>query len=176
MRRKQYCPFCASALIEKTVEARRRLYCPSCRQTLYENPIPASCIVVADERNRILLVKRNVEPKIGAWCLPGGFIELDEKPEEAALRELQEETGLTGRIVSMLGAIGQHSEQYHTVLILGYAVGDIKGELRAGDDASDIAYFGLGELPEIPFESHREFIERYSSLPRPPSTPACHNR
>jgi 8-oxo-dGTP diphosphatase len=161
MKRKQYCPFCATALVDRTTEGRVRLYCNSCQQPLYENPVPASCLVVVDDRERILLVKRSVEPHVGSWCLPGGFIELEERPEQAGLRELKEETGLTGCIDRILGAIAQDSERYHSVLIIGYLVRDFQGSLSAGDDASDIGFFEPERLPPIPFESHRQFIEIY---------------
>jgi 8-oxo-dGTP diphosphatase len=142
------------------MDGRARLYCRRCQQAIYENPVPATCLVVPDDKSRILLVKRNVEPHRGSWCLPGGFIELGESPEGAALRELREETGLTGHIQAMIGAISQNSDRYHTVLILGYLIGRFEGTPYAGDDASDIAFFAPDELPDIPFESHRHFIDK----------------
>ena len=73
------------------MKGRPRLFCESCRTTIYENPVPATCLVTIDARERLLLVKRSVDPKKGWWCLPGGFMELRETPEEAGLRELAEE-------------------------------------------------------------------------------------
>ena len=140
-----------------------RLFCEHCNDAIYENPIPATCIVVVDDRERVLLVKRNVPPKEGFWCLPGGFIELGETLEQAALRELEEETGLNGKIEMLLGATANPSAQYDTVLMVGYLVKNFSGDLKAGDDASDVAYFQLSELPEVAFESHREFIRIYYS-------------
>ncbi|MBN1655818.1 MAG: NUDIX domain-containing protein [Deltaproteobacteria bacterium] len=163
MRSKTYCHFCATRLENRTFEKRARLYCPRCDQVLYENPIPATCLVVIDNKNRVLLVRRSVQPEIGAWCLPGGFIELGEPPEQAALRELREETGLEGRVEKLLGVFAQESEQYHTVMIVGYLIKDFTGAPRAGDDASDIAFYGPETLPDIPFASHREFVRRYYS-------------
>ena len=140
-----------------------RLFCEHCNDAIYENPIPATCTVVVDENERVLLVKRNVPPKEGFWCLPGGFIELGETLEQAALRELEEETGLNGKIEMLLGATANPSAQYDTVLMVGYLVKNFSGDLKAGDDASDVAYFQLSELPEVAFESHREFIRIYYS-------------
>lgn len=85
-------------------------------------------------------------------------MELDEAPEEAALRELKEETNITGKIEILLGINANPSDGYGTVLMAGYLVLDYSGEPLAGDDASDIACFHPDELPEIAFKSHEHFI------------------
>ncbi len=161
MRTKTYCHFCATPLVNRSFEERTRRFCPKCNKVLYENPIPATCLVVIDNNDRVLLVQRNVEPEIGAWCLPGGFIELGEPPELAALRELREETSLEGKIDRLLGVIAQESEQYDTVMIVGYLIKNFSGTPIAGDDASAIAFYTPETRPEIPFASHREFVRRY---------------
>ena len=161
MRKKKFCHFCGTKLTEKMFEGSLRLFCEQCSEPIYENPIPATCLVVVDNRNRVLLVKRSVEPKKGFWCLPGGFMELGETPEKAALRELKEETGLSGRIDMLLGVSSNSSAQYHTVLMVGFLVKSYTGALVAGDDADDAASFYYDELPEIAFESHAKFIRIY---------------
>jgi ADP-ribose pyrophosphatase YjhB (NUDIX family) len=161
MRKKSYCLYCGNGLAKKFVEGALRLFCEHCNEPIYENPIPATCLVVVDNRDRVLLVKRSVEPKKGSWCLPGGFMELGESPEKAALRELKEETGLSGRIEMLLGVSSNPSSLYHTVLMVGYLVRHYSGTLIAGDDADDAACFHYAELPEIAFESHERFIRIY---------------
>jgi len=163
MNKKKHCHFCGGPLTDKYVEGRTRKYCPGCREPIYENPVPATCIVVTDVSGGIWLVKRNVDPKKGFWCLPGGFMELDETPEQAALRELQEETGLLGKIDMLMGITINPSHNYGSVLMAGYLVREFSGEPFAGDDASDIACYGLDRLPEIAFDSHRHFIRIYQS-------------
>lgn len=158
---KRYCLYCGEPFARKMVEGRLRLFCARCNEPHYENPTPASCLVVIDNQDRLLLVKRSVPPLIGHWCLPGGFIEIDESPETAALRELREETGVTGRIERLLGVTSSFSAQYDSVLIVGYLVTSATGELKPGDDASEVAYFPRDALPEIAFESHRRFIRDY---------------
>lgn len=163
MRQKKFCPYCGDRLITRQLEGRLRLFCGTCREPVYENPTPAACVIVAD-KDAILLVKRSVAPKIGAWCLPGGFIELGEHPEAAALRELREETGLAGKIDRLIGATCNPSSQYHTVTLVCYQITSYKGQTFAGDDASDVRFFHIDELPEVAFESHKEFIRIYSEL------------
>ena len=161
MRKKAFCHFCGTRLTKKFVEGDLRLFCEHCNEPLYENPVPATCLVVVDAGDRVLLVKRSVAPKKGHWCLPGGYIELGEKPDRSALRELEEETGLSGRIEMLLGVTSSPSAEYDTVLMAGYLVKRYTGVLKAGDDASDASYFRKDELPEIAFESHRKFVRKY---------------
>jgi len=161
MEQKSFCPRCGSPLTDKIRKGRIRRYCDTCREPVYENPIPVTCIVVSDRMNRILLVKRNIEPKFGQWCLPGGFMELDETPERCALRELKEETGLSGRIDMLLGVTTSPNLQYGTVLMLGYLIAQVSGSIKPGDDVSEAAYFQHDALPDIAFKSHRQFIRIY---------------
>ncbi len=161
MRGKRYCPYCGIGLIEKFCEGALRRFCNRCNEPIYENPLPATCLVVVDAEDRVLLVKRSVDPKKGFWCLPGGFMELGETPEQAALRELKEETGLAGKIDMLLGVLTNPSALYHSVLIVGYLVKSYSGSLIAGGDANDTALFHMNELPEIAFESHASFIRMY---------------
>ncbi|MBW2569088.1 MAG: NUDIX domain-containing protein [Deltaproteobacteria bacterium] len=161
MQKKEFCHFCGKQLVEKKINGNTRLFCEHCKKPIYENPIPASCLIVIDDKEKVLLVKRNAEPKKGFWCLPGGFMELGETPEQAALRELKEETGLSGQIEMLLGVTSDNSSQYDTVLMVGYLIKKYSGILEAGDDASDTACFHPDELPEIAFESHKKFIRIY---------------
>lgn len=163
MIKKNYCHFCGGKLSEKFYEGRVRLFCNACQSPLYENPVPATCLVTIDEHEKLLLVKRSVDPKKGWWCLPGGFMELQETPEEAGLRELAEETGLAGKIDMLLGVTTNHSAQYDTVLMTGFLIRSYSGNLYAGDDADDARWFEYGNLPEIAFDSHKKFITMYYS-------------
>ena len=166
---KKYCLLCGGPFSRKLIEGRMRLFCSHCREPHYENPVPACCIVVIDSKERLLLVKRSVPPQTGHWCLPGGFMEIDENPESAALRELKEETGIAGKIDRLLGVTSSFSSLYPSVLLVGYLVTSFTGALQAGDDASDVACFHHGGLPDIAFESHSRFIRSYyTSSPVPP--------
>lgn len=163
MELKSHCHFCGSTLISKFVEGRQRRYCRDCERPIYENPIPATCLVVVNAQDQILLVKRDVSPKKGEWCLPGGFIELGEAPEKGALRELAEETGLAGRTPLLMGVRTTPSSQYHSVLMVGYLIRDFRGIPVAGDDAADARWFSRDRLPPIAFDSHRHFVDQFWS-------------
>lgn len=161
MKIKKYCHFCGGRLSEKFYEGRLRRFCDRCAVPIYENPVPATCLVTIDDQQQLLLVKRSVDPKKGWWCLPGGFMELQESPEECGLRELAEETGLTGKIDMLLGVTSNHSTSYDTVMMTGFLVRSYKGNLYAGDDADEARWFKYDDLPEIAFDSHKKFIKLY---------------
>jgi ADP-ribose pyrophosphatase YjhB (NUDIX family) len=164
---KQFCHFCAMPLEIRHIEGRMRLYCSRCQTPIYENPVPAACVVLVDDHKRLLLVKRRVAPKQGMWCLPGGFVECDETPERAAIRELQEETGLTGRINTLIGVTASPGTLYTSILLIGYLVTCFSGSAMAGDDASDVHFFDNDNLPDVAFESHQSFIRIYYSILTP---------
>jgi ADP-ribose pyrophosphatase YjhB (NUDIX family) len=159
-----FCHYCSNRLTTKTLDGTERLFCPACGTPIYRNPVPANCVVVVDPNDQLLLVKRNVEPKIGHWCLPGGFMELHEGPEASALRELREETGLVGEEVCLLGVTTSPSSHYDTILMIGYLVNQFSGDILAGDDASDVRWFSLDQLPEITFDSHIRFVQQVKAL------------
>ncbi|MFO7965630.1 MAG: NUDIX hydrolase [Desulfobacterales bacterium] len=162
-----YCHFCGKRLIRKTVDGYERLFCTACGIPIYQNPVPATCVVVVEEENNLLLVKRSVEPRIGEWCLPGGFVELGEFPDKSALRELKEETGLSGSAIKLLGVSTNPSIQYHSILMIGYLIRRFSGTPVAGDDAAEVGWFPLNDLPEIAFDSHRRFVRQYRNMKHP---------
>lgn len=90
-----FCPVCARRLQTKSVEGRDKLACEEGHFLFYDNPVPVvAALVLNDSRDGLLLVKRGVEPFIGKWCLPRGFIDTDERPKQAIAREVREEAGL----------------------------------------------------------------------------------
>ena len=157
---KRFCVYCGERLIEKSFQEKNHRYCQTCDRIHYDNPFPAVAALVPNQDRQLLLVKRAVEPAKGKWCLPGGFIELDESIEEAVLRELREETGIEGEIGRLVDFFSQRSPLYGALLIFGYRVNMLGGELQAGDDAQEVDFFDLDELPPIAFLSHQRLIEK----------------
>jgi 8-oxo-dGTP diphosphatase len=154
----KFCPLCGTELGLKAVEDRKRAVCSTCGWINYENPLPCAAALVRSSEGGILLVKRGVEPGKGEWALPSGFIEIDETPEKACLRELKEETGLEGRVVRLVGVYSQESSKYKNVLIAGYEV-EARGIPYPGSDSESVQFFPPDELPQIAFPSHLEMIK-----------------
>ena len=160
MEEKRFCYYCGEKLIEKSFQERMHRYCQTCDRIHYENPLPAVATLVVNKADQLLLVKRSVEPAKGEWCLPGGFIEADESIEEAALRELEEETGIKGTVVSLVDFFSQRSRHHGALIIFGYRVKIVSGALRAGDDAQEVDFFDFDNLPPIAFLSHQALLKK----------------
>jgi|SRR6516162_8972186 8-oxo-dGTP diphosphatase len=159
-----FCPRCATAMVSADDHGTVRPTCPKCGYIWYRNPVPAAGVVLV-EKGRVLLVKRRWDPRAGSWCLPAGFMEAGETPEQTAVRELEEETGVIAQLTGLFGVYaGFDDPRVRAVLIL-YAGVSTGGTLRAGDDAIDLAWYPLDALPDdLAFASHRqalaELIER----------------
>lgn len=159
----KYCPICSSLMEKQTIDSMVRLQCsnPNCDFIYYHNPIPAAgALIIKDEK--ILLVKRAREPRLGWWCIPAGFMEWSEHPSMTAVREVEEETGLRIRLDSLFEVYsGSDDPRTNAVLIL-YLATAIDGALHAGDDAEEVRYFSFDEIPEkIAFESNRQALADY---------------
>jgi len=154
----KFCPYCGYKLVRKMLEGRERLYCSRCGKIFYENPTPVVAVIAKGDEGEILLIKRKIEPCKGKWALPSGFMELEESPVEAALRELAEETGLKGKLKRLLGVYPNNSEIHGYLVTIIYETEIIGGNLCAGDDAEEAKFFTVNQLPPLAFQSHQEAL------------------
>ncbi len=131
---------------------------------VYDWPRPmvtadAAVFTFAGNKAKLLLIERGKEPYKGQWALPGGFIELDEELEDAAVRELEEETGLTGVDLEQMrtfGTIGRDPRgRQITIVFMGIAEKG-RNKIKAGDDAAKARWFDIDKLPENMAFDHEE--------------------
>jgi 8-oxo-dGTP diphosphatase len=109
--------------------------------------IPCVGAVVRDTAGRLLLVRRANPPAQGRWSIPGGRVEAGESHETAVIRELEEETGITGRVVREVGTIRRDAPSGGVYVIRDFLVEvDEESTPSAGDDAADARWFSDGEL------------------------------
>jgi 8-oxo-dGTP diphosphatase len=160
--RRGYCPYCGSPCHEVLSGRFSRFRCSRCGSPIYRNPSPGVvALILKDEM--LLLGKR--APGIfkgGKWSLPGGFIEFEEDFLSAAHREIEEETGLTVNVISILSVVSNFfSPELHTLVIVLLAE-NVGGKLRPGDDLIVLEWFPLaGPFPDFAFEADEHIIRRY---------------
>ena len=143
----RFCPRCATPLVPHPASGRERLACPraDCGFVHYDNPIPVVAGLVEHEGD-VLLVRSVGWPE--SWYgLVTGFLERDEEPEAAILRELGEELGLEGRVV---GSIGVYTFPVRNELILAYHV-QAQGEVRLGAELEGLKRVPPEKLRPWPF-------------------------
>src|SRR5262245_20644179 len=121
----------------------------------YDYPRPAVTvdviIVTREATPRVLLIRRKHEPFAGSWAIPGGFVEMDEALENAARRELFEETGIRAKNLVQLHTFGDpgRDPRGRTISVAYLAVVDeTKIKPRAGDDAAEVGWFSLVRPPK----------------------------
>ncbi len=108
------CPLCSSTLKVVEIGGRDRLGCVSCEFVHWDNPKPVTATLIPMESG-LVLVKRKFEPFVGDWCLPGGFIEALETPEESA--PLRRDLVLPARdTLFSSGTLGRYSAMLHSVM------------------------------------------------------------
>ncbi len=116
---------------------------------------------LAENDLKVLLIRRKHKPFADMWAIPGGFIRLDESLEEAAARELEEETAVTGVYMEQLYTFGSPKRDPRTrvITIAYFALVPYDAiKPRAGTDAAEAAWFSMFDLPRLAFD-HREILE-----------------
>jgi 8-oxo-dGTP diphosphatase len=133
----------------------------------YQYPHPAvtvDCVVFGLDGGdlKVLLIQRGLEPYLGAWALPGGFIKMEEDLEASARRELLEETGVSELYLEQLetfGAPGRDPRE-RVITVAYYAIVNLyEHTVRPDTDAANAAWFPVSALPELAFD-HRKILDK----------------
>jgi len=157
-----YCPHCGHALEERQAFGRVRRFCPDCDRVIFRDHKVAAGVIV-ERDGQVLLVRRRMQPGQGMWTFPAGFVDFDEDPAEAAVRECREETGLEVEITGLLDVIAGREHERGADLVIVYCARPIEGELQAADDVDRVAFFALNErgLPPLAFRATQVALDRW---------------
>tara|TARA_Y100001935_G_scaffold152625_1_gene125905 strand:- start:180 stop:686 length:507 start_codon:yes stop_codon:yes gene_type:complete len=160
----KYCSACGAENQFGRIDGNERFHCVKCSTIHYQNPKPTATLICA-KGNSILLGKRAFNPAKGEWGLPGGFMELNETLNQAALRELKEETQLTGTVSQILGTCSHFGSIFGDVLLIGLEVKITDwSTMCAGDDVAELQLFDINELPDLAFHCHKKIISYYLDI------------
>jgi len=160
-----FCPACGKLLEERVLEAdhRPRLVCPDGHVTWRNPRMVVGTLPVRD--GRVYLARRSIEPAIGLWTYPGGFLEVGESTQEGARRETEEETQLRVEIGRLIGA---YSRPQLGVVTLIYEATVVGGEPLPGLETLEVRDFGPDEIPwdELAFTTGESALRAWiASLP-----------
>lgn len=129
---------------------------------VYRDPKVAVAVIIADDRG-ILLQQRAMEPRLGLWTFPSGYVDRGEQVERAAEREVLEELGLTVRLIHLLGVYSEPSNPVILIVYIGEVPADREPTGQA-DEISALGYFKPTDLPPLAFDHDRTIIADWEAF------------
>jgi 8-oxo-dGTP diphosphatase len=161
-----YCPMCGGDLEPRALKQSEpeRLVCVRCGFVFYLDPKVAVGTIIRDEANRIVLVRRAIEPGYGKWVYPGGYVDRGELVMDAAVREAREESGLQVRLDHLINV---YSYPGRAPVVIVYAASILGGALCADDECLEARFFEPHEIPwgELAFPSTHDGLTEYLAAP-----------
>jgi len=157
-----FCPRCAGTLERRLLKSTEpeRPVCTRCGFIYYLDPKIAVGTIIKVARDRIVLVRRAIEPGYGRWVFPGGYVDRGEPLTAAAIREAREECGLDVRLD---GLVNIYSYAGRTPVIVVYAATAIGGTLCIDEECLETAEFDVSAIPwdDLAFRSTHEALHDY---------------
>jgi ADP-ribose pyrophosphatase YjhB (NUDIX family) len=167
-----FCSRCGSALAldHLPTEDRERLACAACGYIAYVNPRLVVTAIPVTDAGEVVLLRRGIEPGRGSWAQPGGFLEVDETVNEAAIRETHEETGL---IVEPGEIVGLYSRLEAAIVVIAFEARVVGGVARLNPEALEIVRFAPEDIPwdGVAFQTSQWALRDWVRLRRPELLP-----
>ena len=158
----KHCKNCGTAVVYRQPDdgdTKNRAVCPTCNTVHYENPLNVVGTVPVFN-DKVLLCKRNIEPRKGKWTLPAGFMELDETTSEGAARETTEEAGAQFEMQSLFSVLSVPKVGQVHLFYLAKLTSD---QFDPGFETQEAKLFTEADIPwdEIAFKTVKVTLERF---------------
>ncbi len=151
----RFCYQCGESLVRRHVQAegRKRHVCVKCSNITYLNPKVVAGVIPVTSDGKILLLKRNLQPGLGKWSYPAGYQEIGESVDQAAVRETQEETGLTMKLTKLVGIFSYPDAGVVTIVYEALVPKSRRPTIDA--ESQDWGFYSWSEIPwsELAFRS-----------------------
>lgn len=154
-----FCPMCGGVLSYRYYQGMPRLTCNSCTYIMYENPVVGVAAIILNEKGQVLLGRRKTGQYAGQWCIPCGYVEYDEDVYHAVQREAKEETNLDVEVIRVFTVQSNFHDPDNQTVGIWFLTRVIGGEMQAGDDLEELAYFDLDEPPMLAFPTDLAVIK-----------------
>ena len=156
-----YCKVCGYTTSEKDIDGVPRQYCNNCEYVDFIDPKVVAVAIVSNEKQELLLVKRNIEPAIGKWAFPSGYVDSGEAVEDAVVREAKEETNLDILVEKLIGV---YSNPGNPIILIVNSATHTGGNLCPGIESQEVRWFNLNDLPKLPFPHDNKIIDDWRHL------------
>ncbi|QNR23934.1 NUDIX hydrolase [Croceimicrobium hydrocarbonivorans] len=161
-----YCSHCGSDHFKRKIPADdqvKRIVCENCGTIHYENPRTIVGCLILNDKNEIMLCRRGIEPQLGLWNLPAGFLENDEAVDSGALREVFEETRAEVEIIKLHSIYNLLKAQQ---VYLFFRAKMLKDHYELTPESTEIQFFPADQIPwkEIAFSSNVHALEHWINI------------
>jgi 8-oxo-dGTP diphosphatase len=156
-----YCLNCGTELVMRVIEGREMEACPKDDFVLWRDPKVSTAVVIVVDGG-VVLGRRAIEPGRGLWCLPGGFVNDDEDPWDAAARECTEEMCVAVELIRLIGVYHIAKQGAASMIGIAYQARLVDGSRPSpGAEMLDVGVFQLDSLPQLAFPSHYKVLAEY---------------
>ena len=162
----KFCPLCGAAMESRVLmpENVKRKVCRRCGFVLFPGPkLVAGCFVI--DNGHVLLLRRGIEPALGKWTFPGGYVDFGENAVDAAVRETREEVGMRVAVGRLLGVFNDAA-----ITVVVYLATPGKEPPSLSDEATEVRYFGPDEIPwhDLAFPTTTDALTSWVASTRKP--------
>jgi len=160
----KFCPVCGGKLESRRIKTNEpiREVCSKCGYVFYLDPKVVACAIF-ERDSKIVLLKRGIDPQKGKWVIPGGYVDRGEVVETAAIRETEEECGITIQINRLLGI---YSYPGYIPVVIVFLAEYLSGNLTPRDETIESTWFSKSMIPweDLAFQSTADALKDYCRI------------